>query len=70
MKENNINNIYKIANILCEIKSRNSDLRIGQLLYVFIENMKAANIDPFYMDDKLFVEEFEKWFDNFKKSIT
>lgn len=70
MKENNVNNIYKIANILCEIKSRNSDLRIGQLLYVFIENMKAANIDPFYMDDKLFVEEFEKWFDNFKKSIT
>lgn len=73
MKENNdfndAHNIYKISNVLCEIKSRNSDLRIGQLLYIFIENMKAAGIDPFYMDDKQFVEEFEKWFDGVKKSI-
>ena len=46
MKENNdfndAHNIYKISNVLCEIKSRNSDLRIGQLLYIFIWNVKMV----------------------------
>lgn len=73
MKRNNTNynfdDVYKVSSILCEIKGLNSDLRIGQLLYVFFANMKVENIDPFYMSDKQFVEEFEKWVNQIKNTI-
>ena len=70
MKENNdFNSVYKVANILCEMKSINSSFRIGQLLCIFIENMKVMGVDSFYTDDKQFVEQFEKWFNDYKKLI-